>query len=135
MKTKLEMAHEFMLAMIKAGCHDGPDLLDRAWQYADAMQAEADKRDKEEAFQKRKAIREMINADNIFLEKEGQHFDDVEWKPDWSQAPSDALTWAINGKGDATWALYENGEFYSCVEAPSFGYAGDWRDSLRKRPN
>ena len=47
MKTKLEMAHEFMLAMIGAGCSDGPELLERAWQYADAMQAEADKREKE----------------------------------------------------------------------------------------
>ena len=72
------MAHEFMLAMIGAGCSDGPELLDRAWCYADAMQAEADKRNKTEAEQKRKAIREMINADNTFLEKEGQHFDDVE---------------------------------------------------------
>lgn len=78
MKTKLELAHEFMLAMIGAGCSDGPDLLDHSWKYADAMQAEADKRNKAEAEQKRKAIREMINADNTFLEKEGQHFDDVE---------------------------------------------------------
>ena len=41
---KMKLAHEFMLAMIKAGCSDGPQLLERAWQYADAMQAEADKR-------------------------------------------------------------------------------------------
>lgn len=46
---KLTMAHEHMMAMIHAGCHDGSELLMRAWEYADAMQAEADKR-KEKGF-------------------------------------------------------------------------------------
>ena len=40
------------------------------------MQAEADKREKEEAAQRRKEIREMLNAPNTFVEREGQHFDD-----------------------------------------------------------
>ena len=151
MKTKLEMAHEFMLAMIKAGCHDGPELLERAWQYADAMQAEADKRNKAEAEQKRNAVREMLNADNTFLEKEGQHFDDVEWQPDWSQAPEWANWWVATadreGKISGGW-FYENepelgagkgpSVYYSpsrsSILTDSFGYTGDWRESLRKRP-
>ena len=75
MKTKLEMAHEwYMMQTRRNGCA----LVADAWKYADAMQAEADKRNKTEAEQKRKAVREMLNADNTFLEKEGQHFDDVD---------------------------------------------------------
>ena len=78
MKTKLEMAHECAMQAIDTGyvCETGT-LVIEAWQYADAMMVEADKRSKAEAEQKRKAVREMLNADNTFLEKEGQHFDDV----------------------------------------------------------
>ncbi len=59
------------------------------------MQAEADKRSKAEVEQKRKAVREMLNADNTFLEKEGQHFDDVEWQPDWSKKTNEELRMLI----------------------------------------
>ena len=88
MKTKLEMAHEYAIALINSDCEMRFDkFIQPCWNYADAMQDEADKRSKAEAEQKRKAAREMLNADNTFLEKEGQHFDDMEWQPDWSQAP------------------------------------------------
>ncbi|MER1952419.1 MAG: hypothetical protein ABS863_00280 [Aerococcus urinaeequi] len=146
MKTKLEMAHEWYMMQIR---RNGCALVADAWKYADAMQAEADKRDKEEAFQKRKAIREMINADNIFLEKEGQHFDDVEWQPDWSKAPEGYNYWALDGFSKiANWYKDKpyldedseiedewNAELGKYCEAPSFNYQGDWRNSLRKRPN
>lgn len=97
MRTKLEMAHEYAMKHIQEGWDINYDVLVvDAWQYADAMQAEADKREKEEAAQRRKEIREMLNAPNTFVEREGQHFDDVadacktygssdEWQPDWSQ--------------------------------------------------
>ena len=132
MKTKLEMAHEYAIALINSDCEMQFDKFIRlCWNYADAMQAEADKREKEEVEQKRKAVREMLNADNTFLEKEGQHFDDVEWQPDWSQAPeSDVVAWDINKHGQARWIANDNGYYL----APSFGYTGDWRESLRKRP-
>ena len=149
MKTKLEMAHEYAIALINSDCEMQFDKFIRlCWNYADAMQAEADKRKKEEATQRRKAIREMINADNTFLEKEGQHFDDVEWQPDWGQAPDGYDWWAMDGfSGVANW--YKSEPFlddddideWNVVlsiatyrEAPSFGYTGDWRNSLRKRP-
>lgn len=47
MKTKLEMAHEWAMKIIEGNVRvaDASDLLERAWQYADAMQAEADKRE------------------------------------------------------------------------------------------
>ena len=77
MKTKMELAHDWMMK------HDDGSMsvevvVFKAWQYADAMQAEADKREKEEAAQKRKEIRDMLSAPNTFVEREGQHFDDVE---------------------------------------------------------
>ena len=71
---KLQMAHEWAM---KHGSEWIFDTVPRAWEYADAMQAEEDKRNKAEAEEKRKEIREMLNAVNTFIEKEGQHFDDV----------------------------------------------------------
>ena len=133
MKTKLEMAHEYAMKHIQEGWDINYDVLVvDAWQYADAMQAEADKRSKAEAAQKRKETREILNVPNTFVEREGQHFDDVEeWQPDWSQAPeSDVVAWDINKHGQARWIANDNGYYL----APSFGYTGDWRESLRKRP-
>lgn len=75
---KLTMAHEFYIA--NKDNYIGTSFSDIAKQcfgYANAMQAEADKCNKAEAEQKRKEMRELLNANNTFLEKEGQHFDDV----------------------------------------------------------
>ena len=157
MRTKLEMAHEYAMKHIQEGWDINYDVLVvDAWQYADAMQAEADKREKEEAAQRRKEIREMLNAPNTFVEREGQHFDDVadacktygssdEWQPDWSQAPDVATHWTMRQDGKCLWwkgkPLFDGSCFYDTVGichtvgyAPSFGYTGDWRNSLRKRP-
>lgn len=151
--NKLEMAHQMALMLLKnAPLEEVSNAISTAWQYADAMQAEADKRNKAEAEEKRKQMRELLNADNTFIEKEGQHFDDVEWQPDWSQAPEWANWWAFDGFSKrANWYidkpyldddsevelewnidLKTNTETYMC--APSFGYQGNWQDSLRKRP-
>ena len=146
MKTKLEIAHEFMLAMIKAGCSDGPELLERAWQYADAMQAEADKREKEEIEKKSAELRNILNLSN-FKPLECQE----EWQPDWSQAPVGYDFWVAtadhDGKISGGWFYDVEPEFgeskgvsiyYSSnsnsILTDSFGYTGDWRNSLRKRP-
>ena len=149
MKTKLEMAHDYLRDIVSNWEYDDSfDPVAEAWKYADTMQAEADKRSKAEAEQKRKAVREMLNADNTFLEKEGQHFDDVEWQPDWSQAPDGYNYWAFDGFSKrANWYKGKpyldedseiedewNAELGKYHEAPSFGYTGDWRESLRKRP-
>ena len=145
--NKLQMAHEYFMKHGRNNSWMESDVID-AWKYADAMQAEADKRDKEEALQKRKAIREMLNADNTFLEKEGQHFDDMEWQPDWSQAPDGYNWWAMDENKNTRW-IYSQLEqpyisdiflrwcavgMFDSADAPSFGYTGDWRNSLRKRP-
>lgn len=203
MKTKLELAHEYaMLHMMNPQYKDVDDLevVQWAWDYVEAMQAEADKRNKAEAEKKRKEMREILNADNTFIEREGQHFDDVcsdeiqaqrdaelygtgflkvtydsdgvkyerlnpktisicsanmgfdsqvlkEWQPDWSQAPHGFDWWAMDECGTCTWFKekpsiggflftdeFIGGGDNGAVDAPSFNYSGNWRDSLRKRP-
>ena len=126
------MAHEYAMKHVQEGFDINYDVLVvEAWKYADAMQAEADKREKEESEKKRADIREMLKANNTFVEREGQHFDDVEWQPDWSQAPRcDVVAWDINEHGQGRWIASDNGYYL----APSFGYQGNWQDSLRKRP-
>ena len=71
-----------------------------------------------------------------------------QWQPDWSQAPDGYKWWAFDGysKG-ANWYNLKpwidddsevedewNADLGSFLIAPSFGYKGDWKDSLRKRP-
>lgn len=67
-----------------------------------------------------------------------------EWQPDWSQAPEWAAYWIKTSGGSSAWL--ESKPRISSVSdswvlesikksmAPSFNYQGDWRDSLRKRP-
>ena len=128
---KAKMAHEWAMKHGKSDTiGDRLNMVRYAWGYADAMQAEADKR----AEQKRKEIREMLNADNTFIEKEGQHFDDVEWQPDWSQAPDNMTHWGME-LGSAYWLKEEgNGLFCKIGKASLCGYTGNQQGSLRKRP-
>lgn len=114
MKTIKDMAHDYMCNLILKGfpLNEVDIMAERCFKLAEAMQAEAEKR-------KAKG----------------------EWQPDWSQAPEwadyhltfddargiwleikpeiNVNTFAVNGKS---------------MKAPSFGYKGDWKDSLRKRP-
>lgn len=148
---KLTMAHEMALKIAESGV--SVDICaGLGWRYADAMQAEADKRNKAEAEQKRKEMRDLLNAENTFIEREGQHFDDVEWQPDWSVAPEGFNWWAMDGfSNKANWYKSKpyldgdgdgGGDEWNIVltesdtykEAPLFNYQGDWYDSLRKRP-
>ena len=130
MKTKLEMAHDYAMKHIQEGWDINYDVLVvDAWQYADAMQAEADKRGKEE------------QSEHVFEAIE-------EWQPDWSQAPDWANWWAMDENKNTRWIYSELEQPYisdmflrwfavgrfDSEDAPSFGYTGNWRNSLRKRP-
>lgn len=191
---KLTIATQVLLKLIetdKTG-FDAEGIASYSFEIADAMQAEADKRNKAEAAQKRKEIREMLNADNTFIEREGQHFDDLtptwdqgpnvltaedsekyknmikrefvlynnpppkiekrksiheeesDWQPDWSQAPEWANSWGMAEIGQAWWLSgewhvnnrggFSSTGFIKAEKAPSFDYQGNWKDSLRKRP-
>lgn len=141
---KFQVAHEWAMKTMEKSrpFMSTNDLVKSSWQYADAMQAEADKRKKEEAEQKRKEMREMLNAENTFIEREGQHFDDVHWQLDWSRAPSD-FNWFVkqydgtshflNVKPDLTkdyWRTDTKAQWVQVgIDCPV-----NWRNSLRKRP-
>ena len=143
--NKLQMAHDWFMKHTEGNSNFIDTEVKLAWKYADAMQAEADKREKEEAKKKRKEVRELLNANNTFIEKEGLHFDDVEWQPDWSQAPSWAKYFTIDSLGiarfwdceptktSASWFI-DDVVVWRCEETTIFNYKGDWRESLRKRP-
>lgn len=118
---KLQMAHDYALEMAKQGI-PLKSCKELGWKYADAMQAEAEKRNKAEAEQKRKEMREMLSAPNTFVEREGQHFDDLhECEVDWRVAPDDATHYVIFADGLAYWYKSEKLECFDI--APSFGIA------------
>ena len=148
MKTKLEMAHEWAMKHGNAETVGSrQNMVKYAWEYADAMQTEADKRKKEgaeEESKKRKEVRQkLINT----FESNKLHCSD-DWQPDWSQAPdNDVQYFAVDEDGQGGWYITkptlcsdhwywsEWGERLNEYDhAPSFGYTGDWRNSLRKRP-
>ena len=125
MKTKLEMAHDYLRDIVSNWEYDDSfDPVAEAWKYADAMQAEVDKRENKE------------QSEHVFEAIE-------EWQPDWSQAPEWAIAWTFDRNETLWWSeipeIHRNfwfidGGIWKCAEAPSFGYTGDWRNSLRKRP-
>ena len=147
---KLEMAHEYAVAMLETpaqltGMSD-MDIAIAAFNLADAMQDEADKREV--------GIEELMK-DHVHDYIYGRvcacgaiNGAEKEWQPDWSQAPDGYNWWAMDGfSGVAN--CYKSEPFlddddtdeWNVVlsiatyrEAPSFGYTGDWRESLRKRP-
>ena len=131
--NKLQMAHEYFMKHGRNNSWMESDVID-AWKYADAMQAEADKR--------------AVKLPDVFFDTKQNE----EWQPDWSQAPSWANWWAMDGfSKKANWYIDKpyldddsevelewnidlkiNTETY--MHAPSFNYQGNWKDSLRKRP-
>lgn len=192
---KLQMAHDYAMQLVASPDYDDDmslvDFVAHVWQYADAMQAEADKRNKAEAEQKRKEIREMLNAPNTFVEREGQHFDDLtptwdqgpnvltaedaekyknmikrefdlynnpqpkiekrksmhaeksEWQPDWSRAPEGYNYFCVGSySGNGYFChiepiIYKDHHWFTgegVIQVMNHGYQGNWKDSLRKRP-
>ena len=127
--NKLQMAHEYFMKHGRNNSWMESDVID-AWKYADAMQAEADKR--------------VVKLPDVFFDTNKNE----EWQPDWSQAPDGYNWWAFDGfsKG-ANWYnskpwLDDDSEVEdewtadsgSFLIAPSFNYQSNWQDSLRKRP-
>lgn len=116
---KIKLAHDWAM---KYGSPESFILtVDKAWKYADAMQAEADKR-------------------NI----EAKNTDISEFQIDWSQAPEWAEWWAVGKDAIAVWfdgkpttsnGYLAFGYALQCDVAPQFNYKGNWKDSLHKRPD
>ena len=149
MKTKLEMAHEYAIALINSDCEMQFDKFIRlCWNYADAMQAEADKRECKERTDV--LLTKDKDGNCLHFHHEFGHKKCMdcgasleEWQPDWSQAPEWANWWAMDMDencywyedklhlGDVEWDRHSIGKSF---KSKHYGYTGDWRNSLRKRP-
>lgn len=159
--NKLQMAHEWAMKHGSAETIGSrQNMIKYAWEYADAMQAEANKRTP--PTKSLLDIAKVIQGLDFGEDHEcnfvygraclcGKVKD--EWQPDWSQAP-DGFDWFV------VWAdeegINKGGFFYNSEPKASpmdrnlascwivvngrhevtelFGYIGSWQDSLRKRP-
>ena len=121
---KAKMAHDWVMKYGKVDSnYNRENTVQLAWDYADAMQAEADKR--------------VVKLPDVFFDAKQNE----EWQPNWSQAPEWANWWAADKDLVSFWhedkPKFDEIEFYQCgmfCDAPSFNYQGNWQDSLRKRP-
>ena len=134
MKTKLEIAHEWYLKHLEV--HESASV-HGAWQYADAMQAEADKRAHKEPRETHKNLAEFkmhpeydasINyPPDAWVVYKGEKRLAVsidikkEWQPDWSKAPDDATAWEYLGHNSARWHTTTKGRYKF---ADLFGFGG-----------
>ena len=129
--NKMKMAHDFAMNCLKNPSYADAktyNIISSAWTYADAMQAEADKRED-------KAIPDAI-LNNEKRQQEQTNYHDAlvevgleEWQPDWSVAPESAIAWEYLGHGGARWVTVAEGWY---ISAPTFGYDGPM--VKRKRP-
>lgn len=137
--NKLEMAHDFAMKLV--GNPTTPlktmeSIVDVSWKYADAMQAEADKR---KPIPKLPALQQTF-IDGVEQPRYAPSCD--EWQPDWSQAPDEANYWAMDKDSSAN--FFRNKPEITNGNGWDFGgvmqsnnahkYTGNWQDSLRKRP-
>lgn len=113
---KLKLAHEYAMKHIQEGWDINYDVLvDSAWQYADAMQAEAEKH---------------INKERP------EALCEVDWRvaPEWAKywairEDSDTALWCINKPTVTDDCFLSHG---GCSPAPSFGFTGS---HIMERPH
>lgn len=135
MKTKLDLAHDWAMKHGNAETIGSrQNMVKHAWDYANEMYKQLEERESKGMSEAARNKPKIISTPN--------------WQPDWSQAPSSMIThWSKEGNETCTWWVgepsidkethFENPEnphsrYHS--DAPSFDYKGDWKDSLRKRP-
>ena len=132
---KLELAERVLIAIVQADNRnynwDAEGISALSFEVADAMEAEYNKREKLEAEKSKVFFDNLIPSNSMPLE----------FQVDWSQAPDWANWWVRMPSGIFMWCASEPIMFddyvrtFSSESAPSFNYQGDWKDSLRKRPN
>ena len=133
------MAHEYAMKCIgnpNVSVKTNNEIIAFAWQYADAMQAEADKR---------KSKPELPSLQQTFIDgvEQPRYAPSCdEWQPDWSQAPMGFNRFVVGSDGgygfftnmepqlqDDFWFVGADG-----IVIKDHSYKGNWQDSLRKRP-
>ncbi len=126
--NKMQMAHEYALKQMESLSENSTmkSLVSVAWQYADAMQAEADERKdktRPKALLTKGRDGKCLHFNHEFGHKKcmdcGASLE--EWQPDWSQAPDDATAWEYLGHGSARWHTTTKGMYRA---ADLFGYSG-----------
>lgn len=129
---KLTMAHDWYMKHGKDNHME--QSIGLAFDYADAMQAEADKRNNKETCDKNLGLDSSVLKPSNSME--------LEWQPDWSQAPDNMMYFAVDASGegwfynrephfedDACWYCGDDSEKINAHD-----YTGPWQQSLRKRP-
>lgn len=135
--NKLEMAHDYLKVLLTQNTsRTVGEAVETAYALADAMQAEADKRNNKEPCDKN------IGLDSSVLKPSNSM--ELEWQPDWSQAPewanyiavySDCCNASYFEKEPKIISGYTwGGTDGKSLLTPIPVYAGNWKDSLRKRP-
>lgn len=137
MKSKLDLAHEYAMKhlVVSEGLITVHSLCGFAWDYADEMYKQLEERES-------KGVPEAV--------LKGCNSTKLDWQPDWSQAPEWANWWVVTfeyGSISKGWFFEHKPIIHSsskdCSDyisdgdsalTESFGYIGDWKDSLRKRP-
>lgn len=184
---KLELAHEYAIAMImgKIGKESAEKFAITAFDLADAMEAEYNKRKRKQEiedvsqdvglFEHRMSESSQYSGESKRFSKYLKNVDgsckhvrktldssacfdcaedlnpsismELEWQPDWSVAPKWANWWAMDGDCCCYWHSCVDSPFINSgifeianpqghtSDAPLFNYQGDWKDSLRKRPD
>ena len=122
---KAKMAHDWVIKYGKVDSnYNRENTVQLAWEYADAMQAEADKR--------------AVKLPDVFFDTKQNE----EWQPDWSQAPDNMTHFAVDANGSGWFFNREPHAESDCcwycgddsTELYNHNYQGNWQDSLRKRP-
>lgn len=150
MKTRLELAHDYLRDIISNwDFDDNFDPVAQAYEYADAMLAENEKREQDKRTLAKDENGNCMHFHTTF--GRGECFDcgaklKEEWRPDWSVAPDGYDWFAVDEWGSwwyrnepkwdgNEWTDYQDNLVGSESEqADLFNYQGDWQDSLRKRP-
>ena len=121
---KLKLAHDYAMKHLEGKFYTESEQwrVAQAWEYADMMLAEQEKR--------------TDKSRPVVLD---------EFQVDWSQAPDWANWWAMDSNGICYWYMIEPrlteifpNEWVGCgyptdTQAPSFNYQGDWKSSLQER--